>query len=228
MRTALTAALLLGLVSASPARADVFLADFVGYDWTWPIPSCLDCPGNYYEAHGFMGPVNPTYLVLNTTDNEYTFALGVDLFFSDADTFGTTVVAHFVNGQINFYGDDKTTGTLAEYNRDTFCDPFYDRLAFVDGDNILSGVFTSMDIVFDTVSGNGNLAGLTDWVGGSQIGNIPVPQRTGWTFGSIGLNTPQTPCGYHWQIDGECYLAEPVPVQKSTWGSIKSKFGEIR
>ena len=149
--------------------------------------------------------------------------IGGDLFFASADTFGTTVVAHYTNGQIYFLCDSRTSGTLAQYDRGGFCDPFFDRLGFADGDTVLCGQFTSFDIAFDTVTGDGNLAGATNWVGGSQLGNIPLSQRNGWTFGAIGISIGQsTPCGYHWQIDGNCFLPEPVPVENATWGSIKS------
>ncbi len=224
MRTAVLATLLIGLATAAPpAKADVFLADFQGFDWTWPMPGCLDCTGQYYEAHGYIGSVNPTYLNFNYSANEYTFAIGQDLFFVSADTFGTTVVAHYTNGRIYFLCDSKTTGTTAQYNLGAFCDPFYDRLSFADGDTVLCGNFTSFDIVYDTTTGDGNLAGMTNWVSGSQIGNVPVGQRNGWTFGAIGISIgASTPCGYHWQVDGNCVLPEPVPVENATWGSIKS------
>lgn len=226
MKTAITAALLLGLaVAAPPARAEVFLADFQGFDWTWPIPNVLDVSGQYYEAHGFLGTVNATYITTNTAANEYTFSIGGDLFFTSADTFGTTVVAHYVNGEIGFYEDSKTTGTAATYDLEAACDPFFDRLVFADGTLILGGDFTSFDIVYEIPTGDGNLAGYTNWNTGSQLGNIPVSQRNGWTLGAIGIRVgPSTPCGYHWQIDGNCVLEEPVPVEEATWGQVKSKF----
>jgi hypothetical protein len=225
MRTAVTAALLLGLVTAAPARADEFLADFQGWDFTWPLPSCLDCPGQYYEAQGFVGSVNPAFLNYNYVANEYTFMIGGDLFFASADTFGTTVVAHYTNGQIYLICDDRTTGTAGIFDRGGFCDPFFDRLAFVDGDTTLCGQFTSFDIVYDTVTGDGSIIGYTNWTSGSQIGNIPLSQRNGWTIGAIGIRVgPPTPCGYHWQIDGNCTLEEPVPVEDTTWGSVKQRF----
>lgn len=226
MRKAVTAALLALVLSAPAAKADVFLADFQGYDWTWPSNNCLDCPNHYYEAQGFIGSVNPTFLTTNPVANEYTFVLGEDLFFASADTFGTIVVVNFVNGSIYFYEDSKTTGTAATYNLGAECDPFYDRLTFADGTNILSGDFSSFSIVFDTVTGDGNLAGLTDWNGGSQLGNVPVNQRSGWTYGAIGIRYVVGPCGYHWQIDGECYLQEAVPVRPSTWSEIKNSVGQ--
>lgn len=224
MRTALTAALLMSLaVAVPPANADEFLADFIGFDWTWPIPSCLDCPAQYYEAHGTIPSENPAYLNFDHVNNEYTFVLGNDLFFADADTFGTTVVSYYVNGDIQFLGDSKTTGTAATYNLESACDPFYDRLTFADGEVVLSGIFTQFIIVNDTSTGDGNFEGLTTWNGGTQLGNIPVSQRNGWTFGAFGFTTPgNTPCGYHWQLDGECYLPSVVPTLKTTWGSIKA------
>jgi len=223
MRKSIAAAMLLSLAIFAPAaKADVFLADFTGYDWTWPTNNCLDCVNHYYEAQGTIGAVNPAYLTINNVANQYTFTLGEDLFFASADTFGTIVVASYVNGEINFYEDSRTTGTLGTFNLLGECDPFFDRLTFADGTLILHGDFSSFDIVFDTNTGDGNLAGLTDWTGGSQLGNIPVGQRQGWTFGAIGIRAGNTPCGYHWQIDGECYLQDPLAVTPSTWGQIKT------
>jgi hypothetical protein len=229
MRTALAAALLLGLaVAVPPAHADDFLCDFTGYDWTWPLPNVLDQPGQYYELNSTVGAVNPTFLNFNFGANEYTLVLGNNLWFNSSQTFGTIVVAHYINGSIDIFCDPRNTGTAATYNYNGDCDPFEDRLTFVDGDPVvLHGDFTSFDIVFDTTTGDGNLAGLTNWTGGSQLGNIPPSQRTGWTFGATGIRVGTTPCGYHWQVDGNCVLQEPVPSQNTTWGDLKSKF-EIR
>lgn len=224
MRTALTAGLLLALVVAVPtARADEFLADFTGYDWTWPLPNQLDAVGQYYELNSHVGTANPLYLTLDTSNNEYTLVLGDNLFFAGSDHFGTTTVAHYTNGKIAIIEDSKTTGTAAVYNLNGDCDPFFDRLVFADGDSILTGTFSSFDIVFDTVTGDGNLVGVTNWSGGTQIGNIPLSQRNGWTFGATGIRVGTTPCGYHWQVDGNCVLESPVPVEKTTWGDIKAR-----
>jgi len=226
MRTALTAALLLSLaVAVPPAGADIFLADFTGYDWTWPIANQLDAVGQYYELNSTVGTVNPAYITADFTNNEYTLIIGNDLFYNGADHFGTTTIAHYINGDIEIYEDSRSTGSAATYNLDSLCDPFYDRLTFIDGTLILSGTFSSFDIIFDTVSGDGNLAGFTNWSGGTQIGNIPANQRNGWTLGAIGIRTGTTPCGYHWQVDGNCVLEEPVPTKRTTWGAIKSDPG---
>jgi len=128
-----------------------------------------------------------------------------------------------VNGSIVFYEDPLSGGTPATYDYNGDCDVFQDRLTFQDGTIVLSGDFTSFFIVNDTSTGNGNLEGVTDWTGGSQLSNIPTNQRSGWTFGAIGIRLGNSPCGYHWQIDGECYLQAPTPVEKTTWGSIKSR-----
>lgn len=228
MKTALVAVLLLGLVAAvPPAGADDFLADFQGFDWLWPDEECISCPGQNYESAGFVGSVSPTYLICDFVNNEYTYYLGENLTFVSADVYGTTVIAHFTGGTIRLVADSKSTGTPAQYNVGGYCDPLVDLPAFIDGDVILSGYFTSFDIIYDTALEEGNLIGVTNWNGGSQLGNLPVNQRVGWTFGAMGL--PQTaPCGYHWQIDGNCVLQEPVPVKSSTWGEIKSSFSSGR
>ena len=218
MRKAIVAALLSVAILAPAAKADTFLADFTGFDWTWPTNNCLNCVNHYYEAQGTVGAVNPAYIT-TVPGQQYTFILGDNLFFTSADTFGTIIVAHYVNGIIEFYEDNTTTGT---FNLLGDCDPFFDRLTFNDGTLVLHGEFTSFDIVFDTTTGDGNLAGLTNWTGGTQLGNIPVGQRSGWTLGAIGIRVGNTPCGYHWQIDGECYLQDPLAVTPATWGQIKN------
>src|SRR5512140_557133 len=211
MRTALTAALLLSLaVAIPPAGADQFLVDFTGNDWTWPVANDLARPGNYYEYNARVGAANAAYLTLNTATTEYTVVLGYN------------VIAHYVNGRITINGDDKSTGTPSTFNLFGDCDPNTDRLSFTDGQIILDGNFTSFDIIFDTTTGDGNLAGETNWGAGSQLGNIPVGQRTGWTFGATGIRSGGTPCGYIWQVDGNCVLQEQVPVEHTTWGAIKA------
>ena len=225
MRTGLTAALLLGLaVLAAPAGADTFLADFSGYDWTSPTPNCPTCIGNHYDMNGRVGTANPTYLTYNFTLNEYTCVIS-GLVIVGVDYFPGTTVVHLSGGSIYLIGDSKTTGTHAAYNRDGLCDPVYDRLHFVDGDTTLYGTFSSFDIAYDPATFDGNFVGVTNWIGGSQIGNIPANQRDGWTFAALGRVFPgMVPCGYFWQADGNCVLQEPVPVEQKTWGDIKTMF----
>ncbi|HEX7880952.1 MAG TPA: hypothetical protein VF720_16185 [Candidatus Eisenbacteria bacterium] len=219
-------ALLISASAATPSSALQTLANFRGYDWTWPVNNCLDCPNTYYEAQGFLTSVNPAFITADFTNKEYTVVLGDDLFLADADTFATVIVAHYVNGSIYFYADDKVLGTPASYNVNGDCDPFQDRLRFADGEQILAGNFYNFDVVSTIATGDGSVQGFVNWLGGTQLGNIPLSLRGGWTFGAIGIRAGNTPCGYHWDINGVSTLQQPLPVQPASWGQIKATGGD--
>jgi hypothetical protein len=226
MRRVLTLALLATAFTATPSNALQILANFRGYDWTWPTNGCLDCPNTYYEAQGFITSVNPAFLNVDFTNKEYTFVLGDDLFLAYADTFATVIVAHYVNGSVYFQEDDKILGTPATWDVNADCDPFQDRLRFADGEQILAGNFYNFDVVSTIATGDGSIQGFVNWLGGTQLGNIPVNLRGGWTFGAIGIRLASTPCGYHWDIDGVSTLQQPVNVQPASWGRIKASGGD--
>ena len=86
------------------------------------------------------------------------------------------------------------------------------------------GTLTSFQLTIDTSTSIGYFEAVFNATGGSQLGNFPLNQRTGWTFsGATGeaLNIPE---GYSHQIDGQTFLDAPVSARKMTWGKLKNGY----
>lgn len=212
------------LVFSVAAYADVFLLDYSGYDFT--APGDIDDPAACYYAVGYVNAVNPTFLTFDYGTNEYTFYLEYSCFVS-ADTFGTTAVYT--------YGD--FGGLPATFK--VFCDPlpasadyginppnFTSPSSFADGSLELSGEFTSnLVFVVDLNTGNGSMQGEIEWLGGAQLGNIPLESREmSLSLNGVKYDPPNGPEGYFWQIDGQISILEPVSTEQASWGEIKTKY----
>lgn len=222
MRTLRHRGLVLALVAvamiATAAFANVFLLDFAGYDYWDPFTMPIDTIGNCYNAVGMVPQVNDSYLTFDYSLNEYTFSLqGVCL--SAVDTVGTRVVYGFTGGTFDVYCDLLAGGTAADYgtNPPNATAPS----SFEDGECVLGGDLSNFEITVDMGTGNADLYGNVTLVRGTQLGNIPVEQRNGWTLAGLRAGAPGTPDGYFWQIDGQLFIDAPVPVEESSWGSLK-------
>jgi hypothetical protein len=227
-RTLLTVVLLsLGL--ATGAGADVFLMDFAGYDFaafgptiTSP-PANLGEPGSCYWAEGFVNSVNPTYLTVDYTNDENTFVLQ-HMCYVSSDTVGTNVFHYYTGGSFDVFADPIATGTAAYYAP---FPPNASHVTFEDGENLLGGDFTADIVIWvDLATGNGSIGGNLVFSRGTQLGSIPVDQRSMSLFiaGMLYL-PPAGPEGYIWQLDGQVFIPDAVAVQKTTWGQIKQLGG---
>ena len=216
-------AVVLSFGLAAGAGADIFLADFAGYDFT--SPTGLGEPGSCYWAEGFVNSVNPTYLTFDYVNNEYTFVLEHTCYVS-SDTVGTNVFHTYglTGATFNIYCDPIATGTAASYGP---YPPNDTHPTFEDGENVLGGVFTSdITIYVDLASGNGSIGGEMTFDHGTQLGNIPVGQRSMSLFiAGMQYLPPAGPEGYIWQLDGQVFLPEVTPVERTTWGRIKQLGG---
>jgi hypothetical protein len=217
--------LLAALLVVTVAWADVFLMDVVGYDWFWI--AAPGEPGSCYGALGEVVSVNPTYLTFDYGANEYTFNWDFSCYVS-GDTLGGVYAIYLYDGSTSsfeVYCDSKTTGTTADYGSNP---PNVQQATFTDGELVLSGSWVGdIQIVVNLFTGEGTVEGEILWDGGTQLSNIPVPQRSqSMSLNGVKYDPPAGPVGYHWQIDGNVFLPDPVPVEDTSWGLIKSRFHE--
>jgi hypothetical protein len=207
---------------AAGAGADVFLMDFAGYDAVWPLD--MGQPGSSYWALGDVNAVNPTYLTVDYGNNEYTFVLKNSWYVS-SDTVGTNIFHTYSAGKLDLWEDPIATGTHREYgiNPANATSPS----TFQDGVNVLGGDFTgNLTIYIDMMTGSGSVSGNLNFTRGTQLGNIPLNQREmALTIAGVMFMPPMGPEGYFWQIDGQVFLPEATPVEKTTWGRIKQLGG---
>ena len=208
------------LVVTSAAWADITLLDFSGFDWFWPTD--IGEVGSCYGAVGFVNSVDPGYLSFDYGLNQYTFHWDLACFVS-ADTFGTFAVYEYdgSTSSFNVYCDPIAGGTPAMFgiNPPNGVSPS----TWIDGDLVLGGMWMgNITIVVDLATGNGDVSGVLNLNAGSQLGNIPVDQRQpALTLAGVKFDPPNGPEGYTWQIDGQVFIEEPVPVEETSWGSIK-------
>lgn len=213
--------LLAAALWAAPASAVSLLADYRGYDYepNHPGPGFGDI-GNTYEVVATV-PQLGAPLTFNFGINEYTCVL-TGLTSVSKMALGTFDIIGYSGGTLSVYCDALLGGTVATYgvNPPNATAPS----SFTDGTTILVGNLTNFQLVYDNSTQTGSFEGDLNFTGGSQIGNFPSNQRSGWTFAGVTSNSPITPTGYKHQVDGSVYLDNPVPVQASTWSGIKGLY----
>jgi hypothetical protein len=225
MRSFVTTLLLAtcAVLSLAPAaRAQSLLFDYVGFDYESPDPNpaTFGEPGSGYVGLGTV-PFLFAPLVSNTTLNEYTFVIQ-GLSPTSVIPVGSFNIINYSAGSVTIYEQAKLGGTPADFvpNPPNASVP----TVFTDGTAILVGTLTNFQLVIDTSNGVGSFEAVFNATGGSQLGNFPLNQRTGWTFsGTTGqaLNIPE---GYAHQIDGQTFLDAPVAARRMSWGRLKAGY----
>jgi hypothetical protein len=220
----LVAAFAIGTLGAQVARAQAYLLiDYVGFDYEDPnpVPATFGEPGSGYvglgEVPGLFAPLTPDF-----ANNEYTYYIH-GLTQTNTQTFGSFIVVDYTPGRLDVFEDSKTSGTLHDYgsNPPSAVAPG----TFTDGTLFISGSLTNFRFVFNTTNGSGSYEGDWEADSGSQIGNIAVGDRKGWTFAGATSNSLQIPQGYYHQIDGQVFLNNtPVRTQMKSWGGVKGLY----
>jgi hypothetical protein len=213
------------IIVATAAFASVVpLLDFQGFDWFWPAE--LGQPGSCYSAVGYVPQVDANYLNFDYGTNEYTFVIDYACMVY-AETIGGIYGYYIYDGSTSsfrVYCDSLATGTTADYgiNPPNGVSPS----TFEDGDCVLHGTWVGdLEIFVDLGTLNGDISGMLEFTGGSQLGNIPPSQRE-QAFALAGITfDPPGPEGYHWQVDGFVCIQPPTSTQQSSWGKIKKQLG---
>ena len=218
----LVGALALGGLAAPSAAAPFLLVDYVGYDYESPNPD----PTQFGEAgSGYVSlgecPVLYAPLVFNQALNQYTYAIS-GLFQTNRQVIGPFIIVDYTPGVLSVYEDDINTGTAFDYgtNPPNGTAP----ASFIDGTLFISGPLTNFRFVFNTVDGSGSFEANFTATLGSQLVNIPVSDRSGWTFSGATSNALNIPEGYAHQVDGQVILEGVTPTQDSSWGRLKANY----
>jgi hypothetical protein len=225
MRSLVTTLLLAACAALSlapAARAETLLFDYVGFDYESPDPNpaTFGEPGSGYVGLGTV-PFLFAPLVANTALNEYTFVIQ-GLSPTGVLSVGSFDIINYDSGTVTIYEDAKLGGTTGTFTPNPSGGPV--PPTFTDGTAILVGTLTNFQLTINTSNGMGYFEAVFNATGGSQLGNFPLNQRTGWTFsGATGeaLNIPE---GYAHQIDGQTFLDGPVSARRMTWGKLKNGY----
>lgn len=224
MRRLVTPLLLLLVCLALPAtvHAQTLFFDYLGFDYEYPNPnpSQFGEAGSVYNGVGYV-PSLFAPLVADTANYEYTYVM------TGLSPVGTTVsgsylIINYSPGTLVVYEDPKVGGTHADFgiNPPNAISPS----TFSDGTSFVEGTLTNFQLVINTSDGSGSFEAQYDVTGGSQLTNIPVDQRQGWTFAGITDNALNIPTGYEHQVDGQTFLNEPTPATKASWGQLKARY----
>lgn len=207
-------------VAIPAAHAQQLLFDYVGFDYEDPIvvSGTFGGIGNGYVGLGEV-PVLAAPLVSDQTNFEYTYVL-TGLTATSRIVAGPFVVVSYSGpGTLTVYEDSRSSGTPFDYGTNPpngTAPP-----SFLDGTAILIGDITNFRYVLNTATGSGSYDSNFEAVGGTQLGNIPSDQRTGWTFAGVTGNTTSIPQGYAHQVDGQTFIRLPTPARSASWGQIK-------
>jgi len=224
MRRPVTTLLLAACAALSvvpAARADSLLFDYVGFDYESPNPNpaTFGEPGSGYVGLGTV-PFLFAPLVSNTTLNEYTMVIQCQT--PSVIPVGGLEIVNYATGSVTIYEDSKALGTTADYapNPPNSTVP----ATFSDGTAILVGTLTNFQLIVDTSNGVGSFEAVLNVTGGTQLGNFPADQRTGWTFSGTTGEALNIPAGYAHQIDGQSFLNGPTAARRISWGRLKAGY----
>lgn len=204
------------------AGAAQLLFDYVGYDYESPNPDASQFGelGSGYVSLGEV-PVLFAPLVFNTVANEYTYVIS-GLTAVNRNVVGPFIIVDYAGGALDVYEDSRNLGTAYDFgvNPPNATAP----PTFVDGTHFLGGALTNFRFVFNTVDNSGSFEANYQVTGGSQLANVPVSLRSGWTFAGVTSNEINMPEGYEHQVDGQVLVEEVVPAKDTSWGALKANY----
>ncbi len=208
---------------ATAARADALLFDYVGFDYeTNDLAPGFGEAGSGYVGLGTV-PFLFAPLTSDTNLNEYTFV--IDGLTSTGFTSITSYrIINYSGGTISIYRDAKSGGFSVPADFGINPPNGTAPSSFTDGEKILEGTLTNFQFVLDTTNGSGYFEAIFNATGGTQLGNFPLNERTGWTFSGSSGSALNIPAGYAHQIDGQTFLNGPVATRRTSWGKLKASF----
>jgi len=215
--------LALSALGAPGAQAQTLLFDYVGFDYEFPDvnPALFGDIGDGYQGLGEV-PVLFAPLTSNHALNQYTYYFDGLTAAVRINVPPFIIIDYTGPGTITLYEDPILGGTPFDYgiNPPSGVAP----PSFVDGTAILVGDLTNFRYILNTSTGSGSFEADFEAVGGSQLVNIPLNNRIGWTFAGTTGNSVTIPTGYDHQVDGQTFLKPPTSTRPGTWGGIKARY----
>jgi hypothetical protein len=132
---------------------------------------------------------------------------------------GSDVFIAYTGGKIEVYED-----AILDHDWGTF-PPNPELSTFTNGSLLFEGNFTDFGLQL-TASGIGVYEGTIDGVGGTSAAICDGLSDCAYTFGgAFQREIAQVPDGYDLQIDGTLEVDSAVPTTVSSFGAVKSLFG---
>ncbi len=198
---------------ATPLLAQNPGIDYIGYGWEDGgfLPSN---PGDVLEVTAVATGADPVFQIDFGVD-ELTFHMYDMVSTGEIPIGGGTIMINYVGGYLDIYRDPAQ-------NADWGVNP--SPATFTDGVLAFHGSFNSLTF-FYTADGNGAFEGYLDGLSGEVIDEVCVGCAYTWGGSFTQAAGAQIPAGYDVQIDGVFELDGAVADEQSTWGDVKSLYG---
>ena len=210
-------AVLLVMTATAPGLAQNPEIDYLGYAWeTGGFPPSY--AGDVLFMTGTAGIIDPIFGVDLDTE-EVTFYIYGCTSLGAVDMSGTIYVT-YTGGYLEIYRD-------AAFNADwgTYPPNATSPSTFMDGTLLFKGVFNPSLIMYMTAAGNGGFEGSLDGIAGEFISDVCSDCAYTWGGSFTSGSGADVLDGYDLQIDGVFELDGAVANDQSTWGDVKSLYG---
>lgn len=191
--------------------------DYIGYAWETGgiLPSE---PGDELSVTAVATGADPVFQIDFGVD-ELTFYMYGMISGGETPIGGGTVMINYTGGYLEIYRDPAQNADWG-FNPPSAVSP----ATFTDGALAFRGAFTSLTF-YVSPSGSGAYEGTLDGLDGEVIDDVCANCAYTWG-GSFTLDSgAQIPEGYHLQMDGVFELDGSVSDETSTWGGVKSLYG---
>ncbi len=207
---------LLILLFALPALGQVYTVDYLGFGWEQAVGP-LKAAGEELVITSVADAIDPAFGVDLGTEELTLYIHGL---ISDGpvDAGGYTII-NFTGGTMEIYEDPAMNADWG-INPPNPTSPG----TFTEGSLFFSGSFTSFVMNFDPSGAYGSFSGNLNGDAGSIINEMCTNCVYTWG-GAFTLEAgAQIPEGYWIQVDGVFEIDSAVPVETSSWGSVKALF----
>jgi len=202
---------------ATPLLAQNPAIDYIGYGWEdgGLLPSN---PGDVLTITAVAVSVDPVFGVDLGVD-ELTFHMYDMLSTGEIPIGGGTVMISYVGGFLDIYRDPAQ-------NADWGINPpnAFSPATFMDGALAFCGSFNNLTFFFNA-DGSGAFEGSLDGLSGEFIDDVCTGCAYTWGGSFTYDSGAQLPEGYDVQIDGLFELDGAVAEESSTWGDVKTLYG---
>ncbi len=209
--------LLLLALASLPAQAQYADIDYLGYGWeTGGFPPSED--GDVLVFTGVADLVDPVFGV-DLSQDELSFHAYDLVGTGEVDIGGGYTMIAYAGGMLDIYLDDTPD---ADWGIDppnaTSPSTFTDGILFFRGSFLDFAIYMAPD-------GSGSYEGHLDGLAGQVLDDVCADCVYTWGGAFAPAAGAQIPQGYDLQMDGVFQLDEAVADRPTTWGAVKSLYG---
>ncbi|MBU0743100.1 hypothetical protein KKG45_10865 [bacterium] len=211
------AVLLLLTAFAAPGLGQNPAIDYLGFAWETGgfLPSES---GDILWMTGTAGAIDPVFGI-DLGVQEVTFYMYDLVSQGEVNVGGNNVMINYAGGYLDIYRDAAMNADWGVYPPNATSPG-----TFVDGTLMFRGAFTYLT-VFVNLVGNGAYEGALDGIDGEILSEVCYDCAYTWGGTFLKGTGAQIPDGYDLQVDGLFELDGAIADEISTWGGVKSLYG---